>query len=183
LALLAAGATAEDAVRMLMTADEGRDHRQVHVLDRHGRFAAATGKACVDWCGHLVRETFSVAGNMLAGEAVIDATAQTYADGKDTPFARRLLVAMLAGEAEGGDKRGKQGAALLVCDNEEHPLIDIRVDDHADPLPELVRLEAIHRERYVHYRRYSPTRANPSGLLDRDALEDAIKRSIAEGYE
>jgi len=130
-----------------------------------------------------VRETFSVAGNMLAGEAVIDATAQTYADGKDTPFARRLLAAMLAGEAEGGDKRGKQGAALLVYDNEEHPLIDIRVDDHADPLPELVRLEAIHRERYVHYRRYSPTRANPSGLLDRDALEDAIKRSIAEGYE
>src|SRR5688572_1045707 len=116
LALLAAGATAEDAVRMLMTADEGRDHRQVHVLDRHGRFAAATGKACVDWCGHLVRETFSVAGNMLAGEAVIDATAQTYADGKDTPFARRLLAAMMAGEAEGGDKRGKQGAALLVYD-------------------------------------------------------------------
>lgn len=183
LALLAAGATAEDAVRMLMTADEGRNHRQVHVLDRHGRFAAATGKACVDWCGHLVRETFSVAGNMLAGEAVIDATAQTYADSKDTPFARRLLAAMQAGEAAGGDKRGKQAAALLICDSEEHPILDIRADDHADPLPELVRLEAMHRDRYVHYRRYSPTRANPSGLLDRDALEDAIKRSIAEGYE
>jgi uncharacterized Ntn-hydrolase superfamily protein len=130
-----------------------------------------------------VRETFSVAGNMLAGDAVIDATAQAYADGKDAPFARRLLAALRAGETAGGDKRGKQAAALLIHDTEEHPLIDIRVDDHADPLPELARLEAIHRERYVHYRRYSPSRANPSGLLDRDALEDAIARSIAEGYE
>ena len=70
LALLAAGASAEDTVRMLLAADDGRDHRQLHVMDRQGRFAAATGSACVDWCGHLVRDTFSVAGNMLAGEAV-----------------------------------------------------------------------------------------------------------------
>ncbi len=183
LALLAAGATAQDTVRMLMAADEGRDHRQVHVMDRKGNFAAATGKSCIDWCGHLVRDSFSVAGNMLAGEAVIEAAADAYVAHAGTPFARRLLAAMKAGEAAGGDKRGKQSAALLIHDEEEHPLVDIRVDDHTDPLAELARLEAIHRQRFVHYRRFSPSRANPDGLFDREKLEQEIARSIAEGWE
>ena len=183
LALLAAGASAEDTVRMLLTADDGRDHRQLHVMDRQGRFAAATGSACVDWCGHLVRDTFSVAGNMLAGEAVIRATAEIYAAEAAQPFARRLLAAMHAGEAAGGDKRGKQSAALLIHDAEEYPLVDIRVDDHADPLAELARLESVHRERFVHYRRFSPSRDNPTGLTERTKLEEAIAGSIAEGFE
>jgi len=183
LALLAAGATAEDTVRMLLTADEGRDHRQLHVMDRHGGVAAATGSACVDWCGHLLGDTFSVAGNMLAGEAVIHATAQAHAAGSAQPFARRLLAAMRAGEAAGGDKRGKQSAALLIHDTEEFALVDIRVDDHADPLGELARLEAVHRERFVHYRRFGPSRENPAGLLDRARLEEAIAGSIAEEFE
>jgi uncharacterized Ntn-hydrolase superfamily protein len=183
LALLAAGASAEDTVRMLLAADDGRDHRQVHVMDRHGRFAAATGSACVDWCGHLVRDTFSVAGNMLASEAVIRATADTFTAEGGKPFARRLLAAMHAGEAAGGDKRGKQSAALLIHDAEEYPLVDIRVDDHADPLTELTRLEGVHRQRFVHYRRFGPSRDNAMGLTDRAKLEEAIAGSIAEGFE
>ncbi|MGE5511846.1 MAG: DUF1028 domain-containing protein [Bacteroidota bacterium] len=183
LALLAAGASAADTVHMLTIADEGRDHRQVHVMDRDGRFAAATGKACIDWCGHLIRPGFSIAGNMLAGEAVITATAASYEENAGKPFARRLIAAMQAGEAAGGDKRGKQSAALLIHDDEDHALVDIRVDDHADPLAELARLEGVHRARFVHYRRFSPTRDNPAGLTDRDALEEAIRRSIAEGWE
>lgn len=183
LALLAAGASAEDTVRMLLIADEGRDHRQVHAMDRHGRCAAATGASCVDWCGHLVHDNFSVAGNMLTGEAVIQATAETYAAQADMPFARRLLAAMRAGEAAGGDKRGKQSAALLIHDDQDYPLVDIRVDDHTDPLGELSRLEAVHRERFVHFRRFGPSRENPSGLTDRAKLEEAIAGSIAEGYE
>jgi uncharacterized Ntn-hydrolase superfamily protein len=182
LALLAAGATAEDTVRMLLTTDEGRDHRQLHVMDRHGRFAAATGSACVDWCGHLLGDTFSVAGNMLAGQAVIHATAEVYAAQAAQPFARRLLAAMHAGEAVGGDKRGKQSAALLIHDAQEHALVNIRVDDHTDPLAELSRLEAVHRQRFVHYRRFGPTRES-AGLLDRARLEEAIAGSIAEGFE
>lgn len=183
LALLAAGATAEDTVRMLMAADDGRDHRQLHVMDRQGNFAAATGLACVDWCGHRAERTFSIAGNMLAGEAVITSTAAAYAASMDKPFARRLLAAMHAGEEAGGDKRGKQSAALLIHDQEEYSLVDLRVDDHADPLAELSRLECVHRERFVHYRRFSPGRDHPAGLLDRDKLEEAIARSIAEDFE
>jgi uncharacterized Ntn-hydrolase superfamily protein len=183
LALLAAGGSASDTVRMLLAADEGRDHRQVHVLDREGRFAAATGADCVPWCGHLVGGTFSVAGNMLASAEVIEATARTYETRSDLSFARRLLAAMRAGEEAGGDKRGRQSAALLVHDDDDFPMLDLRVDDHADPLAELARLEAVARERFIHTRRFGPTRRDPVGLLDREELEAAVRRSIAEGYE
>ena len=182
LALLTAGASAEDAVRMLMLADEGRDHRQVHVMDREGRFAAATGAACIEWCGHHARGALSVAGNMLAGPQVIAATADTFEASKDKPFAQRLIAALKAGEAAGGDKRGKQSAALLIHDGEDDAMLNLRVDDHADPLAELTRLEAVSRERFIHYRRFTPNRDNPAGIFDREELDAAIKRSIDEGY-
>lgn len=182
LALLTAGGTAEDVVRMLMMADEGRDHRQVHVMDREGRFAAATGAVCVGWCGHLVREAISVAGNMLAGPDVIRATADAYEAAAELPLPERLVRAMQAGEEAGGDKRGRQSAALIVHDEEDSPMLDIRVDDHADPLAELARLELVSRERAIHARRFGPTRDNPTGLVDRAALEVAIQRSAEEGY-
>jgi uncharacterized Ntn-hydrolase superfamily protein len=183
LALLQAGASADDAVRFLTNADEGRDHRQLHVMDRHGRFAAFTGDACVDWCGHIVRATLSVAGNMLAGPQVIEATVATYDGSPGIPFARRLIRAMHAGEAAGGDKRGRQSAALLIHDGQDYPLLDIRVDDHPSPLTELARLEAVARERFLHFRRFMPSRESPSGLTDRAELEQRIASSIAEGYE
>jgi uncharacterized Ntn-hydrolase superfamily protein len=183
LALLQAGASAEEAVRFLINADDGRAHRQVHIMDRAGRFAAHTGSACVDWCGHLIRERHSVAGNMLAGPQVIEATAAAYEMNLSMPFARRLIAAMQAGEAAGGDKRGKQSAALLVHDEEDYSLLDIRVDDHPDPLRELERLEAVSRERWLHFRRFMPNRNSPSGLTDRSELEERIAQSLAEGYE
>ena len=183
LALLSAGASAEDCVRLLLQADEGRDHRQVHVMDREGGFAARTGSACVPWCGHLVEPTFSVAGNMLAGEAVIQETAKAYKTHADLPFARRLIAALKAGQAAGGDKRGKQSAALLIHDDEDHAALDLRVDDHAEPLDELGRLEEVARGTFVHTRRFGPTRVNPAGLLDAEERAKAIERSIAEGYE
>jgi uncharacterized Ntn-hydrolase superfamily protein len=183
LALLQAGASAEDTVKFLTNADDGRDHRQVHAMDRQGRFAAYTGRACVDWCGHLIRSTFSVAGNMLAGRRVVEDTANAYEAHLAQPFARRLIVAMHAGEAAGGDKRGKQSAALLIHDGQDYPLLDLRVDDHAEPLTELARLEGVARERWLHYRRLMPSRENPAGLTDRSDLEERIARSIGEGYE
>jgi uncharacterized Ntn-hydrolase superfamily protein len=182
LALLTAGGTAEDVVRMLMMADEGRDHRQVHIMDREGRFAAATGTMCVGWCGHILRGTLSVAGNMLAGPDVINATADAYEAASNLPMPERLVRAMQAGEDAGGDKRGRQSAALVVHDDEDSPLLDIRVDDHADPMAELARLELVSRERAIHARRFGPTRDNPAGLLDRAALEIAIQRSVDENY-
>ena len=183
LALLETGVAAEQAVARLTAVDDGRDHRQLHIMDRSGRFAAYTGKACIDWCGHQLHPTFSVAGNMLAGAVVLDETARAYRARADLPFARRLIQALRAGEAAGGDKRGKQSAALLVHDDEDYPLYDLRVDDHADPLGELARLHEVARERWVHYRRAMPGRDRPSGLTDRGELDGLIAQSIAEGYE
>jgi uncharacterized Ntn-hydrolase superfamily protein len=181
--LLREGRSAANTVAELTAADAGRHNRQVHVMDGAGRFAAYTGAACVDWCGHEVRDTFSVAGNMLAGPAVLAETIRAYEMHAAVPFARRLIAAMQAGEAAGGDKRGRQSAALLIHDTEDYPLYDLRVDDHADPLAELARLERVARERWVHFRRQMPSRARPSGLTDRGELEPQIARSIAEGYE
>lgn len=179
LELLRAGAAAEDVIRIVTAADEGRGQRQVHVMDANGRFAAYTGADCVPWCGHLIRDTFSVAGNMLAGEQVIAETARVFEESADLPFARRFLAALKAGEAAGGDKRGKQSAAMLIHDAEEYPYLDIRVDDHADPLGELSRLEEVSRGRYIHYRKFMPSKAHPSGIIDRAEIERRIAKSMA----
>jgi uncharacterized Ntn-hydrolase superfamily protein len=170
-------------VAELTGGDAGRHNRQLHVMDRDGRFAAYTGEACIDWCGHLLSDSFSVAGNMLAGPQVLAETARAYEAQAEVPFARRLIGAMRAGEAAGGDKRGRQSAALLVHDGEDYPLYDLRVDDHADPLAELARLQQVACERWLHFRRQMPRRAEPSGLVDRSGLEARIAQSIAEGYE
>lgn len=177
--LLRAGATAQQALDILTAQDVGRGQRQVHVQDRAGRIAAYTGADCVPWCGHLVREGFSVAGNMLAGPAVIEETARLFEARSDLPFAKRLIAALQAGEAAGGDKRGKQSAALLIHDDEEYALFDLRVDDHADPLAELERLERVAHQRYLHYRKVMPRRDDPAGVTDRDEIERRIAQSIA----
>jgi uncharacterized Ntn-hydrolase superfamily protein len=145
LALLAAGASAADTVRLLVAADDDQDIRQVHLMDRMGRFAAHTGAKCREWCGHLVNETYSVAGNILTRPDVLEAMAAAYEAGSEAPLAQRLIAAMKAGERAGGDKRGKQSAGLLIHGNEEWALLDVRVDDHGDPLAELERLEQVSR--------------------------------------
>src|ERR1700704_6975756 len=104
------------------------------------------------WCGHIEGKGFSIAGNMLAGARVLDDTAKAYIANQKLPFARRLIAAMRAGEAAGGDKRGKQSAALLIYGDEEWSYLDLRVDDHTDPLAELERLEAVSREGWVQFR-------------------------------
>jgi uncharacterized Ntn-hydrolase superfamily protein len=179
LALLAAGCGAAETVRRLVADDAGRDHRQLHVLDAAGAVAAHTGAACVDWCGHVSDGGVSVAGNMLAGPRVIADTLSAFLREIARPFARRLIAAMMAGEAAGGDKRGRQSAALLIVGTEAYPDLDLRVDDHADPLAELARLERVSRERFVHFRRFLPSRANPAGTFDRAAIEAGIAASLA----
>jgi uncharacterized Ntn-hydrolase superfamily protein len=183
LTLLREGKTAAEAVDTLTAADAGRDARQLHIMDAAGHFAVHTGAACIDWCGHLVRPTFSIAGNMLAGPEVIAATARTYEANSALPFARRLILAMQAGEYAGGDKRGKQSIALLVHDEQDYPLYDLRVDDHADPLAELTRLFDVARQRSIHFRRRMPSKTSPAGNTDRTDMEAFLARSIAEGYE
>ncbi|MCP1908564.1 putative Ntn-hydrolase superfamily protein [Bradyrhizobium elkanii] len=174
LALLRSGDSPHEVIAALIAPDSGRESRQLHVMDARGRIAAHSGKDCVDWFGHIAGDGFSIAGNMLAGPAVLDETARVYAANEKLPFAERLIKAMFAGEAAGGDKRGKQSAALLIHGAEEWPLLDLRVDDHADPLRELERLEAVSREHWAPFRSFMPTRDNPAGTSDRATIDAGI---------
>jgi len=177
--MLRQGKSPQDILAALLATDGGRESRQLHIMNARGAIAAHTGKECVDWCGHLPGDGFSIAGNMLAGPRVLDDTAKTYAVNPALPFAQRLLTAMRAGEAAGGDKRGKQSAALLIHDTEEWSALDLRVDDHEDPLSELERLERISRERWVHFRKFLPTRDNPAGITDRATIDAGIAAALA----
>jgi uncharacterized Ntn-hydrolase superfamily protein len=179
LRLLREGKSAAEVVKALIDSDQGSGHRQLHVIDAQGRNAAHTGADCVEWCGHLLRPGFSVAGNMLAGPRVIEDTARAFEANAALPLPRRLIAAMQAGEAAGGDKRGKQSAALIVYSTEEYPELDLRVDDHADPLAELARLESVSRERFTHFRAFLPTSDNPSGVFDRATIEAGIAAATA----
>jgi len=179
LGLIRDGIGAADIVRLLTEPDAGREHRQLHVLGADGRFAARTGAECVPWCGHWTGDDFSVAGNMLAGPQVVSETVRVLRESAELPLPRRLLAAMKAGEAAGGDKRGKQSAALVIYGDQEYSELDLRVDDHSEPLQELERLEAVSRERWVHFRAFSPTRENPAGIFDRAVIDAAVERSLA----
>jgi uncharacterized Ntn-hydrolase superfamily protein len=176
--LLRDGHSPHDIVKTLIAADQGRDSRQLHIMDASGRIASHTGSECVEWCGHIERDGFSIAGNMLAGAAVLDDTARAYQANAALPFAQRLIVAMRAGEAAGGDKRGKQSAALLIHGSEEWSNLDLRVDDHTDPLAELARLEQVSRERWVHFSQFLPTRKNPAGITDRATIDAGIEAAV-----
>ena len=180
LAQLAAGQTAQEVVNHLTNADAGRAQRQLHVLPATGEPAAHTGSACVDWCGHLLFPDFSVAGNMLAGPAVLESTAQAFRDTQGQPLAERLLAAMAAGEAAGGDKRGKQAAALRIHGDEDYPQLDLRVDDHEQPLPELERLYRKSLERFQPFLACLPGRHDATGLTDRAEIEASIERFHAQ---
>jgi uncharacterized Ntn-hydrolase superfamily protein len=177
--LLREGRSPHDIITTLIAADAGRESRQLHIMDAGGRIASHTGRECVEWCGHIEGKGFSIAGNMLAGSRVLDDTAQAFIAGQTLPFAQRLIAAMHAGEAAGGDKRGKQSAALLIYGDDEWSALNLRVDDHTDPLAELERLEQVSRERWVHFRQFLPTRQNPAGITDRSTIDATIEAALA----
>ena len=177
--LLASGVTAADVVARLTDADAGRAQRQLHVLGASGRGAAFTGANCIDWCGHQVHDDFSVAGNMLAGPDVLDATATAFVASAGRPLGERLIAAMAAGESAGGDKRGKQAAALRVHGDQDYPSLDLRVDDHAEPIVELQRLYDKSLERFQPFVACLAGRADPIGLLQREAIEARIEAFAA----
>lgn len=177
---LANGDTPQDVVEALQRADKGRDNRQIHMVDAQGRTAAFIGENCVDWCGHACARGVSVAGNMLVGEAVIADTLAAFQEHGGLPLAERLMTAMEAGERAGGDKRGRQSAALLIHRDQPYPWLDIRADDHTDPLAELRRLYDVAHERFLHFAEILPTRANPHGLTDRSGVDAAIAKAERE---
>ncbi len=152
--LLAGGMPPEEALTELTAADPGRDHRQLAIIDAAGRTAAHTGGECRDWAGHLEETDVSVQGNLLAGENVLPEMVTALKAARSVPgteLADWLLAALRAGEAAGGDIRGRQSAAILVVRegglfgaNDRY--IDLRVEDHADPVAELTRLLALHKD-------------------------------------
>ncbi len=164
-----------DIVAALLAEDAGRDVRQLHMIDAAGRIAQHTGAGCVDWCGSVRGTEVSIAGNMLAGAAVLDRTLDAFA--APGPMAERLIRALEAGEAAGGDKRGKQSAALKVCTRDPFPDLDLRVDDHPDPLAELRRLHAVSQEHFAVFRRFLAGADSPCGVFDREVIMAAVDRA------
>jgi uncharacterized Ntn-hydrolase superfamily protein len=163
LKLLAEGLSAQDAVERLTSADADRDHRQVGVVDANGGSATYTGAECMDWAGGLTGPGFAAQGNILVGEETVAALATTFTATDGRPLAERLLECLAAAQAAGGDRRGQQSAALYVVERDggyaglSDTLVDLRVDDHEQPVAELVRLYGIHdllfgktpRERWI----------------------------------
>jgi len=172
---LRAGEAPEQVVQALLAGDAGREHRQIHVLAADGRIAAFTGAACVAWCGSVRGVDVSVAGNMLAGAAVVERTLEAF-QRAGGPLPERLLAALEAGEAAGGDARGKQSAALKVASRDPYPDLDIRTDDHPDPLREVRRLYAVSQEKFAVFRRFLPGASSPCGVFDRAAIDAAVAR-------
>jgi uncharacterized Ntn-hydrolase superfamily protein len=149
LALLRSGLDAEAALERLVSADPGRDRRQVGIVDASGRAVSYTGSGCLEYAGSRLGEHYAVQGNILLSAATVDAMAEAYERSPMAPLAERLLAALVDAQAAGGDRRGQQSAALLVvakgrgyggCD----VLVDLRVDDHERPVEELARLHALH---------------------------------------
>ncbi|MBV8458077.1 MAG: DUF1028 domain-containing protein [Acetobacteraceae bacterium] len=172
---LRAGEEPATIVAAVTAADAGADQRQLHMIDASGRIGQHTGAGCVAWAGHVRGQDVSVAGNMLAGEAVVRRTMEAYLAASG-PLAERLLTAMQAGEAAGGDKRGKQSAALKICSADPFPDLDIRADDHPDPLAELWRLYRVSQERFAVFRRLLPGADSPCGVFDRVVIDEVIFR-------
>jgi uncharacterized Ntn-hydrolase superfamily protein len=150
LALLREGLGATEVVERLTAADGGRDDRQLGVVDATGGSATFTGTACMDWAGGVTGPGFAAQGNILVSGATVDALAEAFVTSDGKPLAERLLDALDAAQAAGGDRRGQQSAALLVVERDggyaglSDAVVDLRVDDHPAPLEELRRLRAIH---------------------------------------
>ena len=169
---LRAGEAPGAVLDALLAADAGRASRQFHILGAGGEIAQHTGTDCVPWCGEVRADNISVAGNMLARPEVVAATLDAFLAARG-PMAERLIAAMEAGEAAGGDARGRQAAALMIASAEPYTDLDLRVDDHADPLAELRRLLGVAQERYVHFRRFLAGRDHP-GVFDRAVIAAAM---------
>ncbi len=143
LKLLKKGFSPESVLETLLKQDPDKESRQVILIDRDGRTAAFTGRKTIGWRGHLVGRDYVVAGNMLAGGRVIEAMAHAFEGSAGEALSERLMKALEAGQGAGGDKRGKVSAALLVASGDQkagQPLLDLRVDDHSDPVRELARI-------------------------------------------
>jgi uncharacterized Ntn-hydrolase superfamily protein len=169
LRLMQGGKSGPDALNAVRAADEGREGRQIGLIDAQGRSAAWSGKDCTTWYGQIVEPHFAVQGNMLVGAATIEAMAVAFRASASQDLAERLMRALEAGDAAGGDKRGRQSAAIKVHYIEDYPLLDLRVDEHAFPVGELRRIFTIAKLQLLPFVEGMPTRSDP-GATAPDAV-------------
>jgi uncharacterized Ntn-hydrolase superfamily protein len=165
------GLNAEDTLKRLVDGDTGRDVRQVGVVDREGRSASWSGPACTPWFGHRTGPDYAAQGNMLVGEATVQGLAEAFEQNAQLDLPERLLVALEAGQAAGGDMRGRQSAALYVVDKEEYPIVDLRVDEHPYPVAELRRIFEVAKHQLFPFVNGLPTRSNVQGNIGEDVAQ------------
>ena len=182
LGLLREGLSAEEVVQRLTAADEGRDQRQLGVVDREGRSASFTGAECLEWAGGRTGPCYAAQGNILVSAATVDAIAETFESSKGT-LAERLLDCLDAAQAAGGDRRGQQSAALLVVEQDggyaklSDTIVELRVEDHELPLEELRRLYRLHEALFGETPR-------DEWLTVDDALANELRQRLAKlGYD
>ena len=170
LRLMEQGSSGPDALDAVMAADNGRDLRQIGVIDSLGRSAAWSGKSCTAWFGQIVEAHFAVQGNMLVGPATIESMAAAFRTSESHDLAERLMLALEAGQAAGGDRRGRQSAALKVHHVEEYPWLDFRVDEHSHPVTELRRVYTIARLQLLPFVQGMPTRGGPGAAAPESVI-------------
>jgi uncharacterized Ntn-hydrolase superfamily protein len=168
------GINADEVVKRLAEGDDGRALRQFAVVDSNGRSAAYSGSDCVQWYGHRTGDGYAVAGNMLVGEETITAMAETFESSSGASLGERLVRALEAGQAAGGDKRGRQSAALKIHSTEAYPMTDLRVDDHPDPVVELRRLYNMYLTDLLPVLDMLPSREHPAGKFDMDEIREHL---------
>ena len=177
LELLSEGEEAEEVKNALLERDPDPAKRQFAVVDRWGNAAAHTGEESDTWRGHITGDNFAVAGNMLVGEETLHDMAATFQSSQGKPLVERLLLALQAGQDAGGDKRGRQSAAVKVVGEEEYPYLDLRVDEHPDPVPELRRVYEVAQQDLLPLILMMPTKENPAGNFD---LEEAQRKGLLQ---
>lgn len=182
LALLRDGLSADETIAALVEADEGRDDRQVGVVDAQGRAATYTGKACLDWAGGKSGPGYAAQGNILVSEETVAGLVHGFEAGAGRPLAERLVDALAAAQLAGGDRRGQQAAGLLVVQKDggyggmDDVLVDLRVDDHPEPVAELKRLYGMHQLLF------GKTPADEWLPVDEALAEELRARLAALGY-
>jgi uncharacterized Ntn-hydrolase superfamily protein len=178
LALLREGRTAEEVVEALTSADEGRDERQVGVVDGAGRAATFTGTGCHEWAGGRTGDGYAAQGNILVSGATVDALGVTFESNSHLELAERLIECLAAAQAAGGDRRGQQSASLLVVEKDagyaklSDTIVDLRVDDHERPITELRRLHSLHEQLFG--------TTPPEDWLD---VDDELREELRERLE
>jgi uncharacterized Ntn-hydrolase superfamily protein len=183
LALLREGLSADEVVTRLTEADDGRDERQLGVVDSRGKAAAYTGSGCMAWAGHRVGDCYSAQGNILVSAETVDALAVTFESTEGDMLERRLIDCLAAAQVAGGDRRGQQSASLLVVEQNggyaqlSDVIVDLRVDDHPKPIEELRRLYALH------FRLFGVTPSEDWLPLDAALTREVDERIAKLGYD